>query len=65
MIQKITQLLVKQMMTEFEAYVIIIMTTIKTFENRTYKKISQEIYNLISTEINNIIERYAIFKIFL
>lgn len=46
------------MITESEAYIISVMTTLKTFGNDIYEKTSKEIYNFISTYINNnIIER--------
>jgi len=54
-------MLVKQMLTESEAYMFIYMTTLKTFKNEVYEKTSNELFNLISMYINNdIIERYII-----
>lgn len=58
--KKYKRLLVKQMLTESEAYIIMIMTTLKTYKNELYEKVSHEMYNVISTYINNIIDRYLL-----
>lgn len=50
-------MLVKQMITESEAYAIILITTLKFVKGETYKNISQELYNILSNYINNVIER--------
>ncbi|XP_060835068.1 uncharacterized protein LOC132918035 [Rhopalosiphum padi] len=51
--QKYRRMLVKQMLTESEAYMFIYMTTLKTFKNEVYEKTSNELFNLISMYINN------------
>lgn len=51
-------MLVKQMLTESEAYIIALMTTLKISKNELYEKTSNELHKIISTHINNnIIER--------
>lgn len=48
----------KQMLTESEAYIIALLTTLKVSKNELYEKTSNEWYKIISTHINNnIIER--------
>lgn len=51
-------MLVKQMLTESEAYIITFMITKSIFKTEDYGKIIHELHNIISTYINNIIERY-------
>jgi len=52
-------MLMKQMLTESEAYLFTYMITLKTFKTEVYEKTSNELFNVISTNINNdIIERY-------
>lgn len=54
-------MLMKQMLTESEAYLFTYMTTLKTFKTEIYEKTSNELFNVISTHINNdIIEKYSI-----
>jgi len=54
-------MLMKQMLTESEAYLFTYMTTLKTFKTEVYEKTSNELFNVISTHINNdIIEKYTI-----
>jgi len=53
-------MLMKQMLTESEAYLFSYMTTLKTFKTEVYEKTSNELFNVISAHINNdIIERYT------
>jgi len=53
-------MLVRQMLTESEAYIIAFMTTLKILENEQYEKTSQELHVVISTYIkNDIIEKYV------
>jgi len=66
--QKYKRMLVKQMLTESEAYMFTYMITLKTFKIEVYEKTSNELFNLISLYINNdIMERYRIynFRIFI
>lgn len=52
-------MLLKQMVTESEAYIIILVSTLKFCDSKTYEKTTKELYNILSTFINNnIIERY-------
>lgn len=53
-------MLLKQMLTESEAFIIVLMTTLKIFQNEIYEKTFQEIYHIISTRINNIIEKCVV-----
>lgn len=46
-------MLVKQMLTESEAYIFTYMTTLKTFKTDVYEQTSNELFNVISTYINN------------
>lgn len=58
-VKKYRQLLVKQMLTESEAYTIVFMTTLNIFKDELYEKTAHKLFNVISTHINNdIIERY-------
>jgi len=53
-------MLVKQMLTESEAYKIAFLTTLNIFKNELYEKTVQDLHIFISTYINNdIIERYV------
>ncbi|VVC24570.1 PKD/REJ-like domain [Cinara cedri] len=55
-IQKYKRMLIKQMLTESEAYIIAFMTTLNIFKTEVYEKTTHEIHNVLSTYINNIIE---------
>lgn len=58
-VHKYKRMLVKQMVTESEAYIITLLTTLKHLKDETYNKTSQNLYSILSTYINdNIIERY-------
>lgn len=58
-------MLMKQMLTESEAYIFTFMTTLNTFKTEVYEKASNELFNVISTHINNdIIERYTAYYCF-
>lgn len=58
-VHKYKRMLVKQMITESEAYIITLLTTLKHLKDGTYDKTSQNLYSVLSTYINdNVIERY-------
>ncbi|KAL4120652.1 hypothetical protein QTP88_013303 [Uroleucon formosanum] len=52
-VQKYGRMLMKQMLTESEAYLFTYMTTLKTFKTEVYEKTSNELFNVISTHINS------------
>ncbi|XP_029343154.1 uncharacterized protein LOC100569014 isoform X2 [Acyrthosiphon pisum] len=52
-VQKYSRMLMKQMLTESEAYLFTYMTTLKTLKTEVYEKTSNELFNVISTHINN------------
>lgn len=55
-------MLVKQMVTESEAYIVTLLTTLKHIKGESYDKTSQNLYSVLSTYINdNVIERYKWF----
>ncbi|XP_022176658.1 uncharacterized protein LOC111038034 isoform X2 [Myzus persicae] len=52
-VQKYSRMLMKQMLTESEAYLFTYMTTLKSLKTEVYEKTANEIFNVISTHINN------------
>lgn len=58
-VHKYKRMLVKQMVTESEAYIITLLTTLKHLKDETHDNTSQNLYSILSTYINdNVIERY-------